>query len=214
MGIETISKHALCAISFIFLNGFVGLPIQSATAEPDDDELLNKQRIVYRIKPERRGGEAFKLIYLVPVPVDVFWRFKTDFRGDFLLSNRYINKHRFILETGNSNVTENSYSNAPNETFRWRTTLYPDQHRLVFQLVNPGECGQKFHYGSIRVEPFRSYTKVTHTAYFDFFVAFLWVNLRVAGVMTSFLMYTARWERDTVSRLRHRYETETYPRPR
>ena len=214
MGIGTVSRFILCIISFIFLNGFISMPIHPATAEPDAEELLKKQSIVYRIKPEKRGGEGFKLIYLVPVPVDVFWRFKTDFRGNFLLSNRYIKEHRLIRETGNVTITENSYSNAPNETFRWRTILYPDQHRLFFQLENPRECGHKFHYGSIQIEPFGSYTKVTHTAYFDFFGAFLWVNLRIGGGMTSFLMYTARWEKDTVARLRHQYEIEPSPPPR
>lgn len=213
MVIETISRLFVCAIAFVFLNGFVGMPIHPVNAEPDDEELLNKQRMVYRIKPERRGGEGFKLIYLVPVPVDVFWRFKTDFHGNFLLSNRYIKEHRLIHETGNITITENSYSNAPNETFRWRTTLFPDQHRLDFQLENPRECGHRFHYGTIQMEPFRSYTKVTHIAYFDFFGAYLWVNLRIGGGMTSFLMYTALWEKDTVSRLRHQYEIESSPQP-
>jgi hypothetical protein len=64
------------------------------------------------------------------------------------------------------------------------------------------------------MEPFRLYTKVTHIAYFDFFGAYLWVNLRIGGGMTSFLMYTARWEKDTVSRLRHQYEVQPLPRLR
>lgn len=208
MGIGTVSRLFFCVMSFLFLNGFVGLPLHHATAEPDAEELLNKQSIVYRIIPEKRGGEGFKLIYLVPAPVDVFWRFKTDFRGNFLLSNKYIQEHRLIHESGNVTVTENRYANAPNKTFRWRTTLFPDQHRLDFQLENPRECGQRFHYGSIRMVPFRSYTKVTHTAYFDFFGAFLWANLRIEGGMTSFLTYTARWEKETVMRLRDQYEIQ------
>ena len=134
-----------CTYSFLFLNGFVGMSVHPATVEPDAEELLDKQRFIYRIKPEERGGEAFKLIYLVPVSVDVFWRFKTDFRGKFLLSNKYIKRHRVIGEMGNVIITENTYSNVPNETFRWRTTVYPDQYRLKFQLENPRECGQKFH---------------------------------------------------------------------
>jgi hypothetical protein len=195
-------------MSFLFLNGFIGLPIHHASAEPDAEELLKEQSIVYRIIPEKRGGEGFKLIYLVPAPVDVFWRFKTDFRGNFLLSNKYIQEHRLVHESDNVTVTENRYANAPNESFRWRTTLFPDQHRLDFQLENPRECGHRFHYGSIRMEPFRSYTKVTHTAYFDFFGAHLWANLRIGGGMTSFLMYTARWEKETVARLRDQYEIQ------
>jgi len=197
-----------CTISFLFLNGFVGMPVHPATVEPDAEELLSKQRVIYRIKPEERGGEAFKLIYLVPVSVDVFWRFKTDFRGKFLLSNKYIKEHRVIREMGNVIITENTYANVPNETFRWQTTVYPDQYRLEFQLENPRECGQKFHYGTITLEPFRSYTKVTHVAYFDFFGAYLWVNLPFGGGMSSFLMYTARWEQETILRLQHQYEIQ------
>ena len=198
----------VCTYSFLFLNGFVGMPVHPATVEPDTEELLNKQGIFYRIKPEERGGEAFKLIYIVPVSVDIFWRFKTDFRGHFLLSNKYIKEHRVIHEMGNVTITENTYSNVPNETFRWRTTLYPAQYRLEFLLENPRECGQKFHYGTITLEPFRSYTKVTHIAYFDFFGAYLWVNLPFEGGMSSFLMYTARWEKETISRLRDQYEIQ------
>jgi hypothetical protein len=184
------------------------MPVHPATVEPDAEELLSKQSIFYRIKPEERGGEAFKLIYVVPASVDVFWRFKTDFRGNFLLSNKYIKEHRVIHEMGNVTITENTYANVPNETFRWRTTVYPAQYRLEFQLENPRECGQKFHYGTITLEPFRSYTKVTHIAYFDFFGAFLWVNLPFGGGMSSFLTYTARWEKETISRLRHQYEIQ------
>ena len=172
-----------CTYSFLFLNGFVGMPVHPATVEPDAEELLSKQRVIYRIKPEERGGEAFKLIYLVPVSVDVFWRFKTDFRGKFLLSNKYIKEHRVIREMGNVIITENTYANVPNETFRWQTTVYPDQYRLEFQ-----------HYGTITLEPFRSYTKVTHVAYFDFFGAYLWVNLPFGGGMSSFLMQNQLYE--------------------
>ncbi len=197
-----------CIYSFVCLSGFIGMPIHPATVEPNDEELLDKQRFIYRIQPEERGGEAFKLIYLVPVTVDVFWKFKTDFRGQFLLSNKYIKRHRVIREMGNVIITENTYTNVPNETFRWRTTVYPDQYRLTFQLENPRECGQKFHYGTITLAPFRSHTKVTHIAYFDFFGAYLWVNLPLEGGMSSFLMYTARWEQETVLRLRHQYENQ------
>jgi hypothetical protein len=205
MRFGTAFKLLVCIYAFVFLNGFIGLPIHPATVEPDDEELLSRKRFIYRIKPEKRGGEAFKLIYLVPVPVDVFWKFKTDFHGTFLVSNRYIKKHRFILQVGNDTITENMYSNVPNETFRWRTTVYPGHYRLDFQLENPRECGQKFHYGTIKLEPFRSFTKVTHVAYFDFFGASLWVNLPFRGGMSSFLIYTAQWEIETISRLQEQY---------
>ena len=194
-----------CVLSFVFLNGFFSLPVRPLAIEPNDDELLTKKILVYRIRPEERGGEAFKFVYLVPVPIEVFWRFKTDFQGNFLLSNKYITKHRFILEAGNVTITENSYSNAPNDTFRWQTTTIPRQFRLDFTLLNPHECGHNFHYGSIQLESFKSYTKVTHIAYFDFFGASLWVNLPFRGGMKSFLYYTARWEDETISRLHEQY---------
>jgi hypothetical protein len=76
------------------------------------------------------------------------------------------------------------------------------------------ECGHRFHYGTIQMEPFRSYTKVTHVAYFDFYGAFLWANLRIGSGMKPFLRYTASWERDTVLRLRHEYENEPSLPPR
>lgn len=164
--------------------------------------------MIYRIEPEKRGGEGFKLVYVVPVPVDVFWQFKTDYQGAFLLSNRYIMKHRFIRELDNITITENRYANAPNETFRWRTIRHPDRYRLEFKLENPQECGQKFNYGTIHLEPFGSYTKVTHVGYFDFFGASLWVNLPFKGGRSSFLTYIARWEQETIIRLRNQYEVQ------
>ena len=208
MRLKNVSKLLICIYSFVFLNGFIGLPIHPATAEPEDEELLSKKRVIYRIKPEKRGGEAFKMIYLVPVPVDVFWKFKTDFQGTFLLSNRYIKIHRFIQKVGNETITENIYSNVPNETFRWRTIAHPGQYRLDFQLENPEDCGQKFHYGTIQLVPFRSYTKVTQIAYFDFFGASLWVNRPFRGGMSTFLIYTARWEIETISRIRDQYASQ------
>jgi hypothetical protein len=208
MRFEPKSSLLFCVFCFFFLNGFIGLPIRPATIEPDDKILLRQRKVIYRIEPERRGGEGFKLVYIVPVPVDVFWRFKTDFKGEFLLSNRYIMKHRFVRETDNITITENRYSNAPNETFRWRTISHADRYRLEFELENPRECGQKFNYGTIHIEPFGSYTKVTHICYFDFFGASLWVNLPFEGGMSTFLAYIARWEQETVMRLRDRYAVE------
>jgi hypothetical protein len=204
-----LSTLLFCIYCFLLLNGFIfGLSVHPATVEPDDEELLSEQKIIYRIESEQRGGEAFKLIYLVPAPIDVYWRFKTDFSGDFLLSNKYIKEHRHIHDIGNVTITETRYSNVPNEIFRWRTTVYPDQYRLAFQLENPQECGQEFNYGTIQLEPFKSYTKVTHIAYFDFFGASLWVNLPLEGGMSTFLKYTARWEQETISRLRHQYNDQ------
>lgn len=205
MRFKAIAKILMGVTFFFFLNGFVGMPRHPVSVAPNIDELTREQRVIYRIKPEKRGGEAFKLVYLVPASVDIFWRFKTDFNGDFLLSNRYIKNHRLVQATGNVTITENSYTNAPGESFRWRTNVYPEQYRLDFELENPHECGQKFHYGTIQLEPFGSQTKVTHIAYFDFFGAYIWVNMPFRGGMRSFLIYTVSWEREMVTRLRDRY---------
>ena len=205
MASKTAFNLVLCVFLFLFLNGFVGKPIHPETIEPDDDELAQKKVVVYRIQPEHRGGEAFKLVYLVPVPVDIFWRFKTDFEGSFLHSNRYILNHQLIMEKNNVFITEGRYSNAPGDNFRWRTTIHPSQYLMEFRLENPDQCGQKFHYGTIQLEPFGSYTKVSHIAYFDFFGAYVWVNMPFRGGMSSFLTYTARWESETISRIRHLY---------
>lgn len=195
----------MCTLFFFLLTGFVGKTIHPVSVEPGSEELDKKKQVIYRIKPEQRGGEGFKLVYLVPVPIGVFWRFKTDFKGTFLSSNRYVKWHRLLRQGDNIAITENKYTNAPGETFRWRTTIYPDRYRLEFQLENPHESGQHFHYGFILLEPFGAETKVTHVAYFDFLGAFIWVNLPSQGGMTSFLTYTAQWERKTVSRLADHY---------
>ena len=198
----------VASVWLLLLSGFMGMRVHPASIEPDDDVLLDKGRTIYRIEPEPRGGEAFKLVYLIPAPVDVYWRFKTDFDGNFLLSNRYIKTHRLILATDAFTITENSYANAPGETFRWRTTFDRDRYRMEFRLENPDECGHKFHYGAIQAEPRGDHTKVTHIAYFDFFGAYVWVNLPFSSGMSAFLNYTAQWENETFLRLRHRYQSK------
>jgi len=207
MRLRLVASLMLNMFFFVFLTGFIGLPIHPGTVEADPNELYEKERVIYRITPEKRGGEAFKLVYMVPVSVEIFWRFKTDFQGDFFRSNRLIKEHRLIQTSGNVSITENSYTNLPDDTFRWQTKLNHGQHRIDFTLVNPEECGHQFHYGSIRLEPFRKNTKVTHIAYFDFFGASLWVNMPFGGGMSSFLKYIARWEKETIIRLVDHYST-------
>ena len=43
-------------------NIILGLPVHPATVEPDVEEVLKEQRIIYRIEPDERGGEEFELI--------------------------------------------------------------------------------------------------------------------------------------------------------
>lgn len=165
--------------------------------------------MIYRLEPEARGGYAHKLVYLVGAPVDVVWRFKTDFKNQFMLTNKFIEEHQLISREDNVVITEAKYSNRPRVKFKWRTTLSPSSYRLDFILVNPQKSRQKFHYGHIQLEPLGQNTKVTHVAYFDFFGAFLWVYYPWSGGMSAFLRYMARWEQQTILRLREKYTGHT-----
>lgn len=156
--------------------------------------------------PDPRGGRAYRLIYTVPVAKEVYWRFKTDFDNDFLLENRYIRFHRFVGRTGNRVVTETKYTSGPDVAFRWKTTVFEEAYRLAFLLLNPEECGQRFHYGHIELLRVPEGTRVTQEAYFDFWGASFWANYPWRGGMRDFLLYTARWEMETVTRLQGRYK--------
>jgi hypothetical protein len=157
------------------------------------------------IEPEPRGGRAYELVYYVPVAADIYWRFKTDFDNAFLTDSELIEEHRFLRREGNVVVTEERYAFDPDTIYRWQTIVSPKEQRLEFTLLNPEECGQKFHYGSIEIEAKGRTTKVTQTAYFDFFGASLWVHYPWSGGMRDMLLTTANWEREAVHRIRNRY---------
>jgi hypothetical protein len=79
---------------------------------------------------------------------------------------------------------------------------------MDFVLLNPEECGQKFHYGHIQLESVAGVgkkTRVTQVAYFDFFGVSFWVNYPWYGGMRYFLEYTVRWEQDTILKLKTIY---------
>jgi len=189
-----------------FLTGFTNLSAQSSTIEPSEKQLSTGEPFIYRIAPDARGGEAYKLVYLVPVPIEVLWRFKTDFHGDFVETNKYIKNQRVIQEEQNVVVIENRLANKPETKFRWRNVLFPKKYRLDFILENPEQCGQRFHYGHFQLEPLGSYTKVSHEAYFDFFGASLWAYYPWEGGMYAFLDYIARWEQETILKVKDDYE--------
>ncbi len=191
---------------FFFLSGFSNLLVNSPSVEPKSKELLSGEPFIYRIEPDARGGEAYKLVYIVPVPVEIFWKFKTDFHGDFVETNKYIISQRVITEKQKVVIVENRLSNKPGSKFRWRNILYPNKYRLDFVLENPEQCGQRFHYGHIQLEPLGSYTKVSHAAYFDFFGASLWAQYPWEGGMYAFLDYIARWEQETILKVRDHYK--------
>ena len=209
MSIRRVWLLFLSIFLFFLLNGFVSHPVYPPTVELKAEQLLSGEPFIYRIEPEPRGGKAYKLIYLVPVPIDVFWRFKTDFKGDFLRTNKYVKRQRVIRQEQNVVIIENRLSNRPDVTFRWRNTLQPKKYRLDYVLENPEQCGQRFHYGHFQLEPFEQYTKVSHAAYFDFLGVSLWVNYPWEGGMIKFLEYIARWERNTILQFKDNYGVKT-----
>ena len=181
---------------------------KSPETEPDIDQLRQGKAYVYKLNPPNTvgTGKGYKLVYMVAAPLAAFWKFKTDFDNDFLLTNKLILKHRLVAHQNNIAITESIYATKPGVTFRWRTIGFPDIHRLNFELQNPKECGQKFHYGHIQLKSAGDRTIVTQTAYFDFFGATLWMNYPWYGGMRHYLKYTARWEQETITRLIDRYK--------
>jgi hypothetical protein len=182
----------------------------STNAQAGQKRLVKDEIFIYQIAPDKRGGKAYKLVYLVEVPIGVFWKFKTDFDNDFLVKNNFIREHNFILKNGNTFITEDKYSHGPDEYFRWQTKVFPEVYRLDFVLLNPKQCQQEFHYGYIQLESIAEGTRVTQVAYFDFWGVSLWANHPWRGGMKDFLSYTAHWEQETILHLEGRYERETH----
>jgi hypothetical protein len=197
-----------CTTLYLILTAFSGLTSEPSTEEPNEKELLDGKPFIYRLKRSHQEGYGYKLVYLVDAPIDIFWRFKTDFDNDFLVSNRFINYHQFLSRHGDIVITETIYTNKPSAKFKWQTTVSSNTYRLNYALLNPRECGQKFHYGSIQLEAIRQKTKVIQIAYFDFFGAFLWTTYPWRGGMSDFLQYHAHWEQKTILKLLDRYKQQ------
>jgi hypothetical protein len=203
-------KWSLFALFFAVIPA---LASESLTAVSDEEALLEGKVFIFELKPQEQGGGGYKLVYLVDAPIDAFWKFKTDFDNTFLVTNKFIKSHQMISRRGNVVITEDLfsedlYTHRPRAKFRWQTTLSPDQYRMDFILLNPEECGQKFHYGHIQlesVEAFGEKTKITQIAYFDFFGVYFWMKYPWYGGMRHFLKHTVRWEQDTVLKLKARY---------
>ena len=196
-----------CLVILPFLT--VELPAQAAKKT----ELLEDKTLIRKLPPSQKGGSGYELIYVIDAPLDAFWKFKTDFDNEFLTTNKFIIGHRLISRHDNVVVTEDVFSedvyiHKHNAKFRWQTTVFPDTYRLEFVLLNPEECGQKFHHGSIQLEsagPQGHRTKVTQRAYFDFFGVSFWVHYPWYGGMKYFLTYSVEWERATIHRLKSTY---------
>lgn len=194
--------------------GAVLLTLLLATAAPSpaagDDEATLLERLAARTRLEKLAasdgeGRRIRLTYYVPARVAVFWHFKTDFDNDWLVTNQYIEAHRFIARRGNRVLTETRYTYGPDAVFRWETELQPENHTLRYTLLNPEECGQAYNRGVITLTPDGDLTRVTHTSHFDFSGAFLWAHLPGPWGMADFFRYTARWEQETIMRLASRY---------
>jgi hypothetical protein len=183
-----------------------GIASETAVTESSNGQLLNGDPVITKLKPERKGGRGFKLVYSVDASVDAFWKFKTDFDSPLLLRNKLISSHRLVSRADNVVVTETEYSHRPSAVFRWQTTVFPEQHLLRYELLNPQECGQKYHYGYIQLEALDSGTRVNQVTYFDFFGASVWVNYPFKGGMSQVLKYTAGWEQEFISQFGYQYQ--------
>jgi hypothetical protein len=172
-----------------------------AWAAGDDSDKIQIQAL----EPDPRGGKAYRLIYHLPLDADIYWRFKTDFDNDFLVGNKFIKVHRLVSIQDRTVITENVYSYDPAHVFKWQTTIHPEARRPNFRLLNADECRQIFHHGSIEIEAQEAGTRVTQTAYFDFWGVALWYHYPWSGGMRDLLRYTVAWEQQLAVRLKHYY---------
>ena len=164
---------ALVALPFAQIAGFAA---ELSRAEPKVEELIAGKAFISVIRLPGRPGAGYQLVYTVDAPIEVFWRFKTDFDNNFLLANKFIKYHKFISRRGNVVVTEdlfseNLFGHRRCSKSRWQTTRLPDTYRLDYILLTPRKCNQKFNYGHIHLETLAGIeekTKVTQMSYFDF----------------------------------------------
>jgi hypothetical protein len=197
---KILSLMVLCIVVGIGFGTGLLFGEQTPGQIPFDGRIL-----IERLPSGPEGGQAYRLSYIVPVPIDVYWRFKTDFDNDFLMENKFILSHRFISQENNSVITENEYTSKPKVVFRWKTTYGKQNFRLDFVLMNPEATGHDFHYGHILLKPKGDTTQVVQEAHFKFFGASFWAVYPWSGGMSEFLKYTAQWEHDMVLKLYDQY---------
>lgn len=160
---------------------------------------------ISKLSPIHGEGYGYRIAYRVPVDIDTFWRFKTDFDNDFLIQNRTITAHRLLRRNGNIFVTETSYSAAPGKRFIWETTTDAENHRMQFRLIDPGSSGQRHHWGFIQLIRDGRQTIVVQQAYFDFSGAGFWVAYPWQGGMRDVLKTNAAWEQEAIMRMQAAY---------
>jgi hypothetical protein len=176
----------LLAILFIPVSEALGDPCRAA------------QHVqIERLESVADGGQGYRMTYCVALPIEVYWRFKTDFDNDFLISNPHITAHRFIVRQGDVVITENRYAHNTKRLFRWQTAIHRQRYRLDFELQNPKDAGQDFHFGSIQLADQGAMTLVYQEARFKFNGDALWAFYPWRGGMRSFLESFVAWEQQT-----------------
>ena len=208
---RTVLRVLLCGtLSFSLAFPYTIIPQVYAQLDAQTD-FAGDEILISKLQPEKGKGLGYKIVYWVDAPLEVFWRFKTDFDNDFLVTNKYIKSHRLISRKGNVVITENEYASKPGKIFKWQTTVKTELRRLEFKLLNPTEAGQIFHYGFIQLEAMGKRSKVTQVAYFDFFGVLLWANYPFYGGMQHYVRHTAQWEQRTILKLKDNYRGHTSP---
>ncbi|NIV97809.1 hypothetical protein GWN26_01120, partial [Candidatus Saccharibacteria bacterium] len=93
-----------CLVALPFLT--LELPAQEA----EKTKLLEGKALIRKLPPPQQGGSGYELVYVVDAPLEVFWKFKTDFDNTFLTTNKFIIAHRLISQRDNVVVTEDVFS--------------------------------------------------------------------------------------------------------
>ncbi len=145
-----------CSIAtLIFLSTFIPGTGHTYTSRSSMHDKISLERV-----SAPGGGYGYRFQYYVPASIYVFWRFKTDFDNDVLLTNEELIEHRIVESFDNGVITENRYATAPGLKFLWKTKVDSDKFRLEFKLLNNEDCRHDFHYGIIELSPAGEYTKV------------------------------------------------------
>jgi hypothetical protein len=202
--IAVTASRATLALAVVFL---------TAAQAKSDDCPADSVAVIERHQTPSGGGQGYRMTYCIPLPLEAYWRFKTDFDNDFLTSNPHITAHQFVDRTGDVVLTENRYAHNTKRLFRWQTVVYNHAYRLEFELQNPDEAGQDFHFGTIQLKSHGRYTMVHQTAQFKFSGDALWAFYPWRGGMRSFLKSFVAWERQTAQKWYSRNETYLAPAP-
>ena len=111
----------LLTVIFWMMNLFFDLSISySADATKSQKPSGNDEVSIYQIAPDKRGGKAYKLVYLVRAPIDSCWKFKMDFNNDFLVKNKLFGSTSSFRKTA---------------LRHYRRQIY-EQSRRIFQVAD------------------------------------------------------------------------------